>query len=278
MDDRLTHKIAKLDEIIASLGRAAVAFSGGVDSAFLLKFAHDRLGDGAIAVTADVPFVTAEEIELTRSFARAEGIEHALLPIDLFMDSAVIANPPDRCYHCKLAIFRAIREFASSKGISHVIEGSNRDDRDDYRPGMRALNELGVRSPLMEAGLTKDEIRTASRDSGLAGWDRPANPCLATRIPHGVAITVTMLDAVCRAERYLRGLGFREVRVRHHGNLARIEAPRDECALFFTGDRAGAIAAHLKTCGFTYITLDIEGYRRGSMNIPAGGEEADGQG
>lgn len=278
MDDRLKNKLEKLDEIIASLGRVAVAFSGGVDSAFLLKYAHDRLGDNAIAVTADSPLVPADEIEATRSFTGAEKIEHAVLAIDIFRNSAVITNPPDRCYHCKLDIFRTISKFASSKRIHHVIEGSNSDDRDDYRPGMRALVELGVRSPLMEAGLTKDEIRRVSHDLGLAGWDRPASPCLATRIPHGVSITREMLDAIYRAEWYLRSLGFRDVRVRHHGDLARIEAPRAECALLLDPDRAAGIAEHFKSYGFTYITLDIEGYRRGSMNKQSGGTKADGQG
>lgn len=278
MDDRIRNKLLTLDGIIASLGRVAVAFSGGVDSAFLMKYAHDRLGSGAVAVTADSPLVTSEEIETTRSFAAAEHIEHAILPIDLLRNDAVISNPPDRCYHCKLAIFRAILEFAAARGIPHVIEGSNRDDRDDYRPGMRALAELGVRSPLMEAGLTKDEIRRTSRDSGLAGWDRPASPCLATRVPHGVRITGEMLDAIGRAERYLRELGFRDVRVRHHGDLARIEVPSDERTRLLDEVRAAGIAEYFKSCGFTYITLDIEGYRRGSMNIQTGGNKEDGQG
>jgi len=276
MENLIPSKLLKLDEILSSLDRVAVAFSGGVDSAFLLHCAHKRLGDRAVAVTVETPLVPSDEIEAARSFATAENIEYVIIPVDIFQNSAVISNPPDRCYHCKLDIFRAILDFAAARGIFHVIEGSNSDDRNDYRPGMRALEELGVRSPLMEAGFTKDEIRRAARDRGLSAWNRPAGPCLATRLPHGTAITREALDAIDRAERYLRGLGFSEVRVRHHGDLARIEVPRQERAHLC--DRSDEIAARLKSHGFRYITLDIEGYRRGSMNRKPDGEEADGQG
>ncbi|MBN1498183.1 MAG: ATP-dependent sacrificial sulfur transferase LarE [Spirochaetes bacterium] len=276
MENLIQSKLLKLDEILASFERVAVAFSGGVDSAFLLHCAHERLGDRAVAATAETPLVPSDEIEAASSFATEKNIEHVIIPIDLFQNSAVVSNPSDRCYHCKLDIFRAILDFAASRGIPHVIEGSNSDDRNDYRPGMRALAELGVRSPLMEAGLTKDEIRRAARGRGLSAWSRPAGPCLATRVPHGVAITRKMLDAIDRAERYLRGLGFSEVRVRHHGDLARIEVPRQDRARLC--DHFAEIAARLKSHGFRYITLDIEGYRRGSMNRTPDGEEADGQG
>ena len=198
--------------------------------------------------------------------------------MDIFKNSAVIANPPDRCYHCKLDVFRAIAAFASSKGISRVAEGSNLDDRDDYRPGIPGHRELSVLSPLMEAGFTKDDIREASRAMGLAAWDRPANPCLATRIPCGTAITREMLEAVYRAEEYLHGLGLRDVRVRHHGSIARIEVPRDQQDIILREPAAAAIAAAFKRLGFAHIALDIEGYRRGSMNEPTAKERDDGQG
>jgi uncharacterized protein len=175
-------------------------------------------------------------------------------------------------------VFSTIREFAESNGIFHVLDGSNHDDRDDYRPGMRALRELKIRSPLMEAGLAKDEIRAAARDMGLSAWDKPANPCLATRIPCGTAITKEMLETIYRAEQYLRELGFRSVRVRHHGNLARIEVPADDRRLFLDGALSVKVAERFKSLGFIYITLDIEGYRMGSMNERTVKEKGDGQG
>lgn len=278
METSINNKITALHRILDSCGSVAVAFSGGVDSAFLLKTAHDRLGQGAVAVTVDSPLIAPDEIEAARAFTASEGIPHEIIFVDIFKNSAVIANPPDRCYHCKLDVFRAIAAFAASKGISHIAEGSNADDREDYRPGFRAITELSVLSPLMEAGFTKDDIREASRALGLAAWDKPANPCLATRIPCGTAITRDMLDAVYRAEEYLHGLGLRDVRVRHHGSIARIEVPRDQQDILLKEPNAAAIAGVFKRLGFAHIALDIEGYRRGSMNEPASGGRGDGQG
>lgn len=278
MYNNLKSKIDALHRILDSLGTVAVAFSGGVDSAFLLKTAHDRLGQGAVAVTVDSPLIAPDEIEAARAFTASEGIPHEIIYVDIFKNGAVIANPPDRCYHCKLDVFRAIAAFATSKGISHIAEGSNADDRKDYRPGFRAITELSVLSPLMEAGFTKDDIREASRAQGLAAWDKPANPCLATRIPCGTAITMDMLDAVYRAEEYLHGLGLRDVRVRHHGSIARIEVPSDQQDIILKEPNAAAIAGVFKRLGFAHIALDIEGYRRGSMNEPTAMEKGNGQG
>ena len=278
MENLIKHKLENLNAIIDSLGTVAVAFSGGVDSTFLLKTAHSRLGRGVIAVTASTPLIPPDEIEAARAFTKAEGISHEILSINIFTNTAVIANPPDRCYHCKLDVFRAIIEFAASQGIGTVADGSNFDDRSDYRPGARAVVELGVRSPLMEAGLTKQEIREASREIGIAAWDKPANPCLATRIPCGTAITKEKLEAVYRAEQHLHGIGLRNVRVRHHGAIARIEAPRESLAFIIEKEVSAGIARAFKTIGFTYITLDIEGYRMGSMNEPMGKENNNGQG
>ncbi|HNW27363.1 MAG TPA: ATP-dependent sacrificial sulfur transferase LarE [Spirochaetota bacterium] len=278
MNNSLQKKLDALYSIIDSLGTVAVAFSGGVDSAFLLKTAHDRLGRGAVAVTVDSPLIAPDEIEAARSFTASEGISHEIIFVDIFKNGAVIANPPDRCYHCKIDVFRAIAAYASSQGISHIAEGSNLDDRDDYRPGFRAIRELSVLSPLMDAGFAKDDVRNASRSMGLAAWDKPANPCLATRIPCGTAITKEMLETVYRAEEYLHGLGIRDVRVRHHGSVARIEAPREEQDIILQGPNAAAIADAFKRLGFAHIALDIEGYRRGSMNEPASRGKGDGQG
>jgi uncharacterized protein len=268
MDDTLKNKINALHRIIDSLGSVAVAFSGGVDSTFLLKMAHERLGKGVIAVTVNSPLIAPDEIEGAGNFTAAEGICHEVIAVDIFRNNTVMANPPDRCYHCKLDVFRAVIAFADSKGIRHVAEGSNLDDREDYRPGARAIAELSVRSPLMEAGLTKDDIRRASRSMGLAAWDKPANPCLATRIPCGTPITADRLDDIYRAEQYLHGLGIRHVRVRHHGAVARIEVSREEMNIILEEPAAADIAAAFKRIGFTHIALDIEGYRMGSMNDP----------
>lgn len=271
-------KIANLIRAIDSLEGIAVAFSGGVDSAFLLKAAHDRLGDRVIAVTVSSPLLSPDESEDAASYAASERIRHVTLRVDPFANGRLIANAPDRCYICKLDLFRAITAFAAAEGIPHVAEGSHADDSADDRPGMRALAELGILSPLREAGLTKDEIRRAARERGVPAWDRPANPCLATRIPTGTPITRERLETIDRAERFLRGLGLADVRVRHHGDIARIEVPRDRMALFLDPDAAARIAAGLKSLGFRHIALDIEGYRRGSMNEPAGKGGHDGQG
>ncbi len=276
MNKILQKKIDALHRIIDSLGSVAVAFSGGVDSTFLLKTAHNLLGKGVIAVTVNSLFIAPDEIDGARNFTTEEGISHEIIGVDIFNNSAVIANSPDRCYLCKLDVFRAIIAFASSRGIPHVAEGSNLDDRDDYRPGSRAIRELTVLSPLMEAGLTKENIREASRAMGLAVWDKPANPCLATRIPCGTAITKEILETINCAEEYLHGLGIRDVRVRHHGPIARIEAPRDEQDIILK--ESAVIAEAFKRLGFTHIALDIEGYRRGSMNEPTAKGSDNGQG
>ncbi len=276
MDTILEEKITLLHRILDAYGSLAVAFSGGVDSSFLLKTARDRLGENVTAVTVRSPLIPPEEIEETRNVTAIEKISHEIIVLDIFKNDRVIANPPDRCYHCKLDLFRAIIAFALSRGISHVAEGSNLDDRDDYRPGARAIVELSVQTPLMEAGFTKNDIREASRAMGLGLWDKPASPCLATRIPCGTAITAERLDAVYRAEMFLHGLGLRDVRVRHHGTIARIEAPMEDRDIIL--NNSPAIAAALKRLGFAHIALDIEGYRRGSMNESTEKGRIDGQG
>ena len=274
----MKEKIANLIRAIDSFERIAVAFSGGVDSAFLLKVAHDRLGDRVIAVTVSSPLLSPGEIEDAASYAASEQVRHVVLTTDPFANERLIANTPDRCYICKLDVFRTITEFAAAGGILTVAEGTHADDSADDRPGMRALAELGILSPLREAGLTKAEIRRAAKERGVPAWDRPANPCLATRIPTGTPITRDMLVTIDRAERFLRGLGLADVRVRHHGDIARIEVPRDRMKDILDPATAGRIAGALKSLGFRHIALDIEGYRRGSMNGPAEKGGHDGQG
>jgi len=199
-------------------------------------------------------------------FASGHHIRHVCIPISIFESARFIANRPDRCYECKREVFLKIKEYAAANRIPHVAEGSHQDDADDFRPGMRALAEFGIRSPLREAGLTKEEIRRESKKMGLSTWDRPANPCLATRVPYHTPITKEILEKIDEAEKYLHSLDFRQVRVRYHGDLARIEVPRKMRGLLLKEPVSSSAARTFKGLGFAYVAVDIEGYRSGSMN------------
>ena len=262
--------LGKLDALRSALrdfGSAAVAFSAGVDSTFLLRVAHEVLGDRVMAVTARSRSFPAREIDEAAAFCRAEGVRHVILDSEELDVPGFAENPPDRCYHCKKALFGKMLEFARENGLAAVLEGSNLDDDGDYRPGRRAIRELGVRSPLHEAGLTKAEIRALSREMGLQTADKPSFACLASRFPYGERITAEGLDRVGRAEDWLRGAfpDIGQLRVRcHGGTVARIEvAPADIPCL---AARAADIAAALRAIGFTYVSLDLQGYRTGSLN------------
>lgn len=249
-----------------------IAYSGGVDSTFLLRVAHDVLGSDAVAVTIDSPLTPALDMTRARTAIEQWDIPHHTLFIDLLADEKVRTNPHDRCYHCKKEIFSAIINFARERGIDAILEGSNADDVHDYRPGMKALEELGIHSPLKEAELSKNEIRLLARQMGLHNWDTPSAPCLATRIPHGTPITVQALKQVDRAEELLHTMGIKEVRVRVHGDLARIEVPREAMPFFISEEHSARISAEFRKLGFRHIALDIGGYRMGSMNRPTDGE------
>lgn len=261
-------KLKKLHTIFQELEQCVVAFSGGVDSTFLLAAAVRSLGtENVLATTAVSATLTSEEKEEALELGEKIGVKHILIETDEFDAEPFTANTPDRCYHCKKIRFNALVQWASSRGIKWVVEGSNLDDDGDYRPGTRAIAELAaVRSPLREAGLTKDEIREISRDWKLSTAGKMSNACLATRLEYGLQITTARLKQIEEAEKFLRPMIEGQLRVRHHGNLARIEVEPSAISKLTAPGVAAAIADQLKKLGFHYVTLDLSGYRMGSMN------------
>lgn len=261
-----TWKLERLRALLRETGSAAVAFSSGVDSTFLLRVAHEELGGRVVAVTVRSHTFPKRELEEAVAFCRAEGVRHEVVDSDELSVPGFAENPPDRCYHCKKAIFGKIIGFAQANGLAAVLEGSNVDDDGDYRPGRRAIKELGVRSPLHDAGLTKGEIRELSKKMGLPTADKPSFACLASRFPYGERITAEGLKRVERAEQWLvdAGLGLAQLRVRSHGGMARIEVPPE--AIPRLAAHAAEIAAAFRGFGFAYAALDLQGYRTGSMN------------
>lgn len=252
---------------LKALSRAAVAFSGGTDSAFLLFAAKEALGtENVLALTADSAFFPREEAKTACALAQTLGIRQVTVSVDPLSDPLIRQNPPDRCYHCKKRLLSALKERAQGEGFSFLLDGSNVDDGDDYRPGAKAVRELQIISPLQEAGLTKTEIRALSKEHGLATWKKPASACLASRIPYGDPLTMEALSRVEQAEAFLRSLGFSQLRVRAHQNLARIEIPFEELQALVEVCKTSGVVSRLRSLGFTYITADLSGYRMGSMN------------
>jgi uncharacterized protein len=254
-----------LDELRA-LPSVVVAYSGGVDSAYLAVAATRALGDRALCVTADSPSYPEHHRQLAHDIARQFGLRHEIIRTDELNRPAYRANGPDRCYHCKHELYSALTSLAQSRGFSAIADGNNADDRGDYRPGRRAAREFGVISPLDRAALTKADIRELSHRDGLPTWDEPASACLSSRIPYFSEVTDEKLRAIERAEDALRDLGFRVVRVRHHDTVARLELGRDEMIRALEPEMSEAIDRALRALGFRYITLDLKGYRLGSLN------------
>lgn len=269
--DGLYGRYEKLKEIVGGLGKVVVAFSGGVDSTFLLKVCLDSLGDGnVIAVTAVSPTYPETERNEAGELARQLGGRLVILDATEMNNPDFVANKPDRCYHCKTELFKAIREAARKLGFSHILEGSNISDLSDYRPGRRACVEAGIMGPLTEAGLSKEDIRALSKEHGLPTHDKPAQACLASRIPYGTSITIDRLKRIELSEAFIRTLGLSQVRVRHDGNTARIEVEEKDLPAVL--EYRNVIAQKLTGLGFTYVALDLRGYRTGSMNDAIDGE------
>jgi uncharacterized protein len=268
-DTSIAHKFSRLKEILASMRRGGVviAFSGGVDSTFLLRVARTVLEDNVLAVTAESETSPRHEMEDARRLAAEFGVRHLIIESDELKSPEFVENPVDRCYICKKSRFSAIFGLAQEHGLTWVADGSNVDDQSDYRPGMKAILELGVRSPLLEAGLSKADIRLLSRRLGLSTWDKPAYACLATRIPFGTPITAEKLGQVDAAEEIIRSRSIsRQVRVRHYGDTARIEVAEEDIPNLFENDTRRHVVTLFKDLGFRFVTLDLEGYRMGSLN------------
>ena len=267
ISEELREKMERLETNLQALGSLAVGFSGGVDSSFLLAAAHTVLGDRVIAVTGADASVPERELEEARRFCLERGIRHVICAVDPLKEEGYRNNSPDRCYFCKRGIFTEVRRVAEENGIEYLAEGSNQDDMGDYRPGLRAVAELEVKSPLREAGLTKADIRQLSMAMGLPTWSKPAYACLASRFVYGEEITEEKLRMIDHAEQFLIERGFFAERVRLHGKIARIEVPPEDIPRLASEEVRNAVYGEFRRLGFLFVTLDLKGYRSGSMNL-----------
>lgn len=262
----LRQKEEKLLAILKGMGRVIIAYSGGTDSAYLAWAAVKALGQDAVAITADSASIPESHKRDAEAFARQFGIRHEYIETFEFDNPDYVKNSADRCFHCKDELFNRLDQVGAERGIANIVYGVNKDDLGDYRPGQNAARIHEVKAPLVEANLTKAEIRELSRLSGLPTWDRPASACLSSRVPYGTPVTIETVKTVEKGEEAIKALGFRQFRVRFHGELVRIEVAREELEKALTLEMAQAFAAIFKPLGFHYVTLDLEGYRQGSMN------------
>ncbi len=263
----LEHKLHHLRQIFAAMDSILVAYSGGIDSTVVLKVAYDQLGDSVVGVTAISPTFPAVELETATRVAKEIGARHELVQTDQLKISAFTENDANRCFHCKTDLYQLLGTLRETRASAVIVDGTNLDDLGDDRPGIKAAREWGVRSPLVEAGLSKSDIRSLAKDLGLSNWDKPAAACLSSRIPRGITITREKLSRVEQAEEILFAEGFRHCRVRDHSEIARIEFSQDELIRILEGERGTRISRRLKELGFRFVTIDLEGYRPGGVSL-----------
>ena len=266
IDQELLNKRVDLVDILSKMDRVIIAYSGGVDSAFLAAVANEVLGNNALSVTAVSPSLAPSELEEAQSLAQDLGLNYRTINTNEIDREDYSANNPDRCFFCKDELYSHLIKFCGEENYSFVVNGTNVDDLGDYRPGLDAATQYGVRSPLVEENLEKKDIRVLSREMGLPTWDKPAQACLSSRIPYGTMVTVEALTTIAKAEKYLREKGFKQLRVRHHENIARIEISADDFDVITSEPLRTEVPSYFKSLGYSYVTLDLEGFRSGSLN------------